>query len=312
MGKRDSVIIEDTELKPQVIGHTYKKKSNIGRFIFMLIVFIVAIYYINDISVYINNLLGRKSAETIQKIADDNKEKRNNKNNKNNNVKTEVVFYELKDSLEIETNNLSLNNFAYENGMISFDANNNTNSSINLSSKKLFLETFNESKTLLERIKLDINEINSSDKVSYSFDLKNDFKYFTIEEKSIDDYPAYTLTYDESGSSSITCTKDVEKIVYNFKSDELVSINHYAEESDTSSQGYYTNLSLYQNKSKIYDNIEGIDATFTSNLAGYKMNIKIDLANANLSLLDEKYYYAYKEIPKVVHFEMQTYGFTCS
>ena len=31
-----------------------------------------------------------------------------------------------------------------------------------------------------------------------------------------------------------------------------------------------------------------------------------------LGSIDEKYYYSYREIPKVVKFEMQTYGFNCN
>ena len=42
--KKNIVVLEDTELKPQVIGYTYKKKSNLGRVIFIFIVFILAVY----------------------------------------------------------------------------------------------------------------------------------------------------------------------------------------------------------------------------------------------------------------------------
>ena len=36
--KNEHVILENIELKPQVIGYTYQKKSNIGRVIFIFMV----------------------------------------------------------------------------------------------------------------------------------------------------------------------------------------------------------------------------------------------------------------------------------
>ena len=55
--KNENVILENVELKPQVLGYTFQKKNNIGRVIFIFIAFILVVYYIDDISVFFNNLL---------------------------------------------------------------------------------------------------------------------------------------------------------------------------------------------------------------------------------------------------------------
>ena len=79
---KEIVVLENVELKPQVIGYTYKKKSNIGRVIFIFIAFALVVYYINDISVFINDLFGKETAASIDNLAGST----NKEENKNNNV----------------------------------------------------------------------------------------------------------------------------------------------------------------------------------------------------------------------------------
>ena len=44
MAKKEKVVLENIELKPQVIGKTYRKKSNLGRVIVIFIIFILVVY----------------------------------------------------------------------------------------------------------------------------------------------------------------------------------------------------------------------------------------------------------------------------
>lgn len=306
--KKERVILEDIELKPQVIGYTYQKKSNIGRVIFIFAIFALVVFYINDISVFINNLLGRNSASSIVDLTENNNKENNNKNN----VENEVVYNIYSNTLSITEGNITLNNFNFNNNLLTFDVLNNTNTNISLKDKKYFIETYTENKTLLERSKLDIGDITSNGKISYSFDLNNNFYYLVLEEKTINDYPNVELNEDSNGLSTITCNKNIESIIYTFRNDELYEIKHTISESDTTNEKYYTNYSAYQNKVTSYNNVEGITATFNGNLNGYTAVFAIDLQKANLSTISEKYYYGFKEIPKVVKFEMQTYGFSCN
>ena len=78
--KNENVILENVELKPQVLGYTFQKKNNIGRVIFIFIAFILVVYYIDDISVFFNNLLGRETHSTISSNANNgNKDKEEEK-----------------------------------------------------------------------------------------------------------------------------------------------------------------------------------------------------------------------------------------
>ena len=307
--KEQSVKLENRELEPQVIGYSYKKKSNIGRVIFIFIAFIIVIYYINDISVFINNLLGKKSASSIQQLADEEKEKiHNNKNEYTQ--KEQVSYYQISNNLEINVEGLTLNSFLYTNNILTFDAVNKTNKNIDLSNKNYFLEIYNENKTLLNRYKLDIKSINANTKTSFEFNI-NSISYIVVAEKTINDYPEVTLT-ESNGVGLLTCYKDDETIVYTFSNNELMTIKHSIVSSDINASDYQLKESLYQSKVNTYNNMTGITATFNSTVNGYSAIFTLSLDQVNLVTLDEKYYYGYKELAKVVKFEMQTYGFSCS
>ena len=98
MAKKTSekVVLENIELRPQVIGHTYQKKTNIGRVIILFAILILTVYFINDISVIVNNFLGKKTAGSISK----NTSSKNNSNDEDvEDVKIE--HYTISDKLKI-------------------------------------------------------------------------------------------------------------------------------------------------------------------------------------------------------------------
>lgn len=305
--KNERVILEDIELKPQVIGYTYKKRSNFGRVLIIFLAFVLVIYFIDDISVYINNLLGKETAPTIsggasshkKPIVDDGEHK-------------EVVYNVYKNELSFAQDEMTFTNFNYSNGILTFDIQNDNTKKIDKSSQKYFIETYNESKTLLERRKLDIGVIVEKAKVSFSLDLNKEFYYIVLIEKETDDYPIVNLKNDENGKGIISCTKGNETIEYTFLNNELNLIKDSINNSDINNTNYYNSYIAFQDKANRYNKIEGITATFNGTVNGYSVVFSLNLANVNLEGLDEKNYFSYKEVPKVVKFEMETKGFTCS
>ena len=306
--KNERIILEDIDLKPQVIGYTYKKKSNIGRVIFIFVIFLLAVIYINDISVFINGILGKKTAETIGSLSGNN----NESNKEKENIENEIVYNVFGNALEIKEDSFTLNNFNLNYYTLTFNVVNTLNTDINLSDKLYFIELFSENKTLLERHKLDIESIVSGGSVSYEYNVKSNFYYIVLVEKTIEDYPVLTLNADEAGNATLTCTKNTEKIVYTFLNDELTKINHTINESKSTATSYYLNYNSYQTKATKYSSLSGITAMFNSTLEGYNAAFSLDLINVNLNEIEEKYYYGYKTLSKVVNFEMETYGFTCN
>lgn len=304
---KERIILENIELKPQVIGYTYQKKSNIGRVIVIFIVFALAVFYINDISAFINDLLGKNTAPSIKENTEVNK---NNKPN-NNEVQNEMIYNIFSNTLEFTENGLTLNNFNISNNILTFSVTNNSDNTIDLSNRKYFLEIYSENKTLLERYKLDLGNFVSKNKTNYSFEVKNNFYYLVVEEKKVEDYPNVVIEKNENGLETITCKKGHDEIIYNFTNNELNDIKHTISDSDISNDSYYANYSVIQNKVTSYNNMDGVSATFNGTLNGYTAIIALDLAKTDLSKINEKYYYGYKTLAKEVKFEMQTYGFEC-
>lgn len=311
MAKR-KVELENIELKPQVIGYSYKKKSNFGRYVFILIIFLVVVYYINDVSIFINNLLGKNTASSITDLANKNNSNINPNEQKEPNKPVKNEYYEVNDKTTIELDTITLNTFSYSNQKLSFIALNNTTSSVNLSGKKYYLETYDESKNLLESIKVDFGTVASKANLSLTYDINKDFKYFTIKEKNASLYPSVELKYDEFNNANMICTKGTETITYTFKNDELEKINHKLTRNDINSTDYNSTLESTREKINNYSKQAGFKTSLSENQSGFEMNVDIDLQNANLNNTNEKYYYAYKEMPKVVKFEMETYGFKCN
>lgn len=305
--KKESIILENVELKPQVIGYTYQKKNNIGRVLFIFVIFALVIFYINDISIFINELLGRKTPTSINNNQELNKEEE-----KDNLPENEIVYNEFSNALEIKESELTLNNFSFANNILTFDVINNTNKTINLSKKKIFLETYSNDKTLLERVKLDLGEFTSNKKMNYSFNLNNEFFYIVIEEKTVEDYLPVNLTQNENGLAFITCKNEMNEYIYTFNKNELTEIKHTVTNNNIQSEDYSRNYNLHRNKISSYKNIEGVSSTFNGDATGYTATIIIDLSKTDLSKLNDKYYYGYKTLPKEVNFEMQAYGFTCN
>ncbi len=305
--KKEKIVLENIELKPQILGYTFKKKNNIIRVIIIFIAFILVVYYIDDISIFFNNLLGKETATTIK----DNANKNNNANNDGENNK-KVEYYSYSEDLQIKFNNFTIDNFSLVNNVLTFDVNNLTSETIDVSDKKIYLETYDANKTIIERFKIDINSIAKNSKITLNLNVNSNFNYISILEKSIDEYPALTLEADANGENKIVCTKNKETFTYILKDASLITINHQIIDSDVNSSEYITSLSTYQNKVNSYKEIEGIDSSIASNLAGYTVNITLDLSKVDLSKINEKYYFAYHEDAKVINYEMPTYGFTCN
>ena len=293
--KKQIIVLEDVELRPQVIGYTFKKKSNLGRVIFIFIVFALVVYYINDVSVFIDSLLGRETHESIHELTE------GNKNNKpQENIEPEIIYNKYENNLVIADGKVTFNNFSLNNKELTFEVISTINTKNNY-----YLETYTENKKLLERHKIYINQGNNESNV-ITLNITNDFYYIVIRNIDKDEYPEFNLT-----KNSLSCKNSIETINYEFKDGKLDSIEHtikgkVSSESDIEKNNYY-----YE-KSERYKKMTGIVTTFNSDVNGYVATFKLDLSKVDLSQLEEKYYYSYKEVASVVKFEMEASGFKCN
>ena len=305
--KKSITILENVELRPQVIGTTYQRKNNFGRVVIIFIIFVLFFYYIDEISLYVNNFLGINTAETIKQNIEDKKLIEGH-----NVQKEETVYNVITSTLEITIDPIVLNSFSRSNNEITFNVNNNGNVTKNLGNKKYYLETYNEDKTLLERFKINLTSIYAGSSVPYKITTNSDFKYIVVSEKSVDDYPNVNLEKDENGVSVLTCTKGIDNIVYTFNNERLMTIKHTVTDSNVADVDYINRHNSYRGKVTSYNNMAGINATFNDTDNGYSVIIVLDLQNVNTGSISDNYYFAYNELAKTVMFEIQTYGFTCN
>lgn len=308
MLRRKKVDFENMDLKPQPIGYTYKKKSNFGRVIFIFALLILAVYYIDDISLYINNLIGKDSATIIKENAKEEKPILDFLQTQ----KVEPNYYELSNNTEISFKDLTLKNFKTENNILSFDIVNSTFNDINLTNNKVFLELYNSEKSLLNRYKLDFGIISQNGLKNYSLNLKDSsFAYFNIIEKSIADYPNIELVKDENGNSVLTCKNDIEKYTYSFTNDNLKKVLFEANVA-ISTDNYSDKMNAYRDTINKYKGNTGVTTYFSSNSNGFIGKIEVNYETVGSQVELDKYYFTANELSKVVSFEMNTYGYTCN
>ena len=176
MSKKNNffVKIDDTELKPQVIGQIYQKKSNIGRVLVIFVLFGLVIYYINDISLYVNNLLGKKTVDTIKEIV--------STNDKTKEISSDN-YYLFKEETVLIVNNLSLTHFKMDNNILSFDVYNYSENDIDLTNKNYYLNIYNNNKELVNSFKIDFNIIENNNMKTLEVEYVGEVAYINIVEK---------------------------------------------------------------------------------------------------------------------------------
>lgn len=308
--KNQKIEVENIELKPQVIGKIEKKKNNIGRVLIIFIVFIFTIIFLPEITIFLNNKLGMKISPTIV----DNKEEKDNKPNNNNPTSNnEIEFILFNENTEIKKDDYIVNRFSLINNQLSFNIQNTLDKSLDLSKDLLYLETYNESKTLIERFKIDLEPMGAKKSQSVKVILTNpNIYYVSFVSKTTNDYPVVDLTKNDLGYATMTCKSGNDTIIYTFKNDELVTVKEEVIYNfNVLDQNYSSEFSKYQSKCTNYDVINGVNTSFNNSTNGFTAVIEVDMAILEKDKLDEKYYYSYKEVPKVIKFEMETYGYKC-
>lgn len=308
--KNQKIEVENIELKPQVIGKIEKKKNNIGRVLIIFIVFIFTIIFLPEITIFLNNKLGMKISPTIV----DNKEETDNKPNNNNPTSNNEIEYILfNENTEIKKGDYIVNSFSLINNQLSFNIQNTLDKSLDLSKDLLYLETYNESKTLIERFKIDLEPMGAKKSQSVKVILTNpNIYYVSFVSKTTNDYPVVDLTKNDLGYATMTCKSGNDTIIYTFKNDELVTVKEEVIYNfNVLDQNYSSEFSKYQSKCTNYDVINGVNTSFNNSTNGFTAVIEVDMAILEKDKLDEKYYYSYKEVPKVIKFEMETYGYKC-
>ncbi|MBQ3021072.1 MAG: hypothetical protein IJD92_02465 [Bacilli bacterium] len=208
----------------------------------------------------------------------------------------------------LKYNNFTLTNFNITKEKIDFKINTSTN--INFDKSKYYLVLKQNNKEIAT-IKL-IGEVKGSIDYTFNFaDKLNNIVEVYGEIKIIQetDYPKFTLSSDETGISSLICTKKDDTYEYIFNDNLLSKIKqNYIFNDIGNTNDYYQQ---YRNYTLIMDKINsnGGTASIVETYTGFTFTTDIDL---NIYQEQINYnYYSLNTKSNIINFEMIAKGYDC-
>ncbi|MDE6284766.1 MAG: hypothetical protein K2M17_03390 [Bacilli bacterium] len=307
MAKKRKVVIVDQELTPTVLATLENKKTNLFGLILLFIIFGGVVYYLPEISVYIEQYLNptvsgtgtNPSGGVSEKPKEDDEVKENEK-------------YPYATTLKITTENFYLSDFNIANNYLSFRITNTAKVSVPLDDFHYYLELFNTEGTLLQRIKVDDGTIEVGASIQKDYELMDvNLASVSFVEIGEDEYPAFTATANTQGAATLVCQKGNEKVSYTLRNNKVLSFEETFETSRSDSD-FATLFSTYQALSTTYNAINGITSSVTFQ-GDDKLVFRttISLSNDSAAIYINKMVYPLNTDAKVIRFEAMARGYTC-
>jgi len=313
--KKETIVIQNTPLVPTTIGVIEKKEGGPIFTIIWIGIFILAIYFLPQITDYI------KKGELPSFTSNPSKEEEPKKPPIEE-TPIEVEYLSFNDKLSISKEGFSFQYFVMDDTSktLEFRITNQNGKSPFFKTHKYYLEFYTSEKLLLKRIKIPSEEIIKNSNLSYDFSNVNtkDIALVALVEKEEKDYPPVTINPNNLGVYELTCSKEKEALTYEFESVEDQVVLMKITESTTyleEEKEYDTILKEKTDLNKIFDGINGLESELIPIRRGFRFNTTIDLknitkANLNLYFKGEKYYEK-NTIAKTIAFEMEGFGYTC-
>lgn len=306
------VKLSNEPLIPSTIGRIDEKSHNSWTLIVLFILLVTFIGVLPIITSYFED----KDSYPVEPPSN-NKPKPENPEENNN-----TVFYPIKNDLNVVLEGMSFHSFIFDNKTVSLTINNNSEAKNYLLKHNLYLEIYNENKTLLQRIKLPQENINKGSSQVFTFDLISNVKetafQIAIEEKTTEDYPPINLKKDSDGNYSLTCKKSNDTIFYTFDADQKLSMIKHNFEYSKSESDYLVKLTDYRQLMADYNALNGVVSSVTELGNGFTFTVNISLNRLDeedktvLNGLKHQAYYGKGTEGKVVYFELSTMNYQCS
>lgn len=219
---------------------------------------------------------------------------KNNTTLENTSINTKTV---------LESNNITLNNFEITKTNIKFKINNEQN--IDLDNNYYYLILKKDTTTIYIRIE-NKNELN----FTFTPPLKDTLNISgNIKKYNDNDYPKFTLSSDETGLSSLICTKSLNNYEYIFDNNLLVRIKLNYTYNDTGNNSIY--LSEFEKYTALQKQItlNGNTSNITENQTGFTFTADVNLNNQTNLVFDN--YYKFNTKSNKVNFDMIAKGYDC-
>ena len=219
---------------------------------------------------------------------------KNNNTLENTSINTKTV---------LESNNITLNNFEITKTNIKFKINNEQN--IDLDNNYYYLILKKDTTTIYIRIE-NKNELN----FIFTTPLKDTLNISgNIKKYNDNDYPKFTLSSDETGLSSLICTKSLNNYEYIFDNNLLVRIKLNYTYNDTGNNSIY--LSEFEKYTALQKQItlNGNTSNIIENQTGFTFTADVNLNNQTNLVFDN--YYKFNTKSNKVNFDMIAKGYDC-
>ena len=308
MAKKKQIVINDEELTPTTLAvvEDKKKASIFGIFWLFVIfaIFIVGVIYLPEISQYINNYLNPDVVTPGTPNKSDN-------NTTENDNKTTIKEYVINENPEIVLEKFKISNIAIEENNISFDIANTSNEILEFTNYNYFINLYDQSKKLLQRIMLRDEVVSPNETLKVTFSLTDSNVYsLTILNISKDNYPAFVATADENNMATLTCTKNYEKVDYLLNNNKVYAIN-VLYEVGVDDANFNTLYGTYQAMQATYNSIEGVSSSLETINNFLSFRTIINLNTIGDEKINLKTFYPKDTDAKVMNFELTSMGYTC-
>ena len=308
------VVIVDEELTPTVLA---TKKVKRGSMIWLLLIFaalIAAAIYLPEITAYVSQKLGLDIEIPNEIVTPGNDD--TDDDNSNDDEAPELQKYALTADLSFTVDNLTLSNFEVTEQQITFNIANNGTEAIDLSEMHYYLNMYSTdaegADTLLERIKVADNIINAGGNISVTYNIKaTGITEVAFLEISEEEYPAYVADADEAGNATLVCQKDYETVTYSLNNNQVFSIidNYVVPTNDPNYNVFY---GTYQTLAATYSTISGVSSNVSTDEANMYFVTSINLRTVVDGTINNDIYYPLNTDAKVMKFELEAQGYTCS
>lgn len=310
--KVKKVIIKDEPLVATTLAiKEDKKKASVFGIVWIILIFgifIAGVIYLPDLSSYVNNLLNPDITNTGTAT---NNNKDNTKDDDKKNTE-EIKKLEIASNPEFVMDTFKINNIKIENNKLSIDIVNTTNKLLDMSTLNYFIVLYDANNKLLQRIMIDEATIGENGTLNVKYNLsETSASIISVLPIKEEEYPAFTATVDENNSGKLICKSGYETVTYLLNTNKVYAIQDIYEVSSNEAE-FSTLYSTYQALSTTYNVIEGISSSvdLENNVLYFRTIINLNTyKEGNLKL---KTIYKKDTDAKVMKFELEASGYTCS
>lgn len=290
----------------------------------LFVALILSVFLIPQITPYFSDVLKIFHIDDNSSIYDNNRKDNPIENNTNkdqndnnlNNDETKITYYDLKEDTEITFGDLKISNFLKttesNNFYLSYKILNNGETSYSFRNHKIYFDFYNDSKTYLGRILIDMDTLASKEETTLKSPISeteyNQAISFEVLERTSADYQSVTLK-----NNKLTCTNSNHTIVYTFNSNNLVGLDDTFDYTFITNDDAYAKYSLdTQNTVNELNKSVGVSAGFVNKENGFIKTVRIDYSATEEDFTKyDRLYYLKNEKASTINYELESIGYKC-